>query len=369
MHHPRNLLLLSLLMACSGDKNADDSGTATGGGDGSGSDGTGDDGTGDDGTGDDGTGDDGGTTTDTAPLLAITSPAYGTTLDGSAVELKVEVQNFTITDDVGGSTVEGEGHLHVYVDGAYRDYATDPDSVWATRLSEGDHEVTVALANNDHSELDPAATDTIKVTVPAGTPGVEISAPTSSQSIDSSTWEVGVSVSNLTLDPDNIGGTNTSGEGHYHVYVDGVYQTASGEDSTWIFDQSAGDHILSVVLTENDHTETSSVDYIRVSAPTDRNDIQITSPANGDTVPSDFAVSVSAENFTFDPNAIGGSNVDGEGHWHVFVDDVYYGASGDGSIELSGIDAGTHTLRAELYNNDHTELKDRVFDEEVIKVE
>ena len=351
----RNLALALLLGACglagctNKDSTTDDSPTADD------SNTTTDDSTADDSTADDS--EEPGT-----PLVAITSPAFGATINASAVQLSMTIQNFEISQDVGGSAHDGMGHYHIYVDDAYRDFGTDLNSAWATRLSPGSHTIKIELVNNDHTSLNPVISDTVQITVAASSPYVSLDSPGFGDTLNTSTWPLAVSVNDFTLDPGNIGGGNIAGHGHYHVYVDGVYVDATANPNYTLLRQDTGDHIVEVVLAENDHTELDSRDYVRVNSPPNRPSMTITSPPPGENVGTNFTATVAIENFTLSGN-VGGAAAPGEGHWHLFLDDSYVNYSTSNDLSVSGVGLGQHVLRAELYNNDHTELTQRVYDE------
>lgn len=304
------------------------------------------------------------------PLVAITSPAYGDTIDASSAWVEFTIQNFALSDNIGGTAASGEGHYHLYLDGAYVDYGSDPDGAWITRLTPGTtHILGVELVNNDHSSLSPKVQDAVEITVPSDAYYVELDKPHAGDVLDSSSWEVAVSVDNFELSPEHFGSTTkVPGEGHYHVYVDDVYQTASADDSTWLYQQTTGDHIVMAVLAENDHTELSSVDYVRVSSPEDRPYIKVASPADGEILGSDFNVSIDYDNFTLS-TAAGGANVEDQGHWHLYVDGVYWGYSTTRSFTVEDMSNGVHELTAELTENDHNALDPRVIDVITVNVE
>ena len=77
---------------------------------------------------------------------------------------------------------------------------------------------------------------------------------------------------------------------------------------------------------------------------------------------------MSEQNFTFAPGSVGGAAVPGEGHWHIYVDDLYVDYSATGTVDLVGVSPGNHILRAELVNNDHSVLSPRVYDELSVEV-
>lgn len=93
------------------------------------------------------------------------------TRDNGTVELSVEVHNFQVVDKLGEEPVEGEGHLHFYIDvepptepgepavtaaGSYM-VATDTSVTWED-VEPGEHTFYVQLVNNDHTPLEPPVT-------------------------------------------------------------------------------------------------------------------------------------------------------------------------------------------------------------------
>jgi hypothetical protein len=304
-----------------------------------------------------------------SPYVIITSPEYGTELDRSSFQLELAYDNFEISDDVGGHSHNGEGHYHIYVDGEYFDYGTDPDNAWVTRLEPGEREIMVELVNNDHTSMDPVVSDTIQVEISADATRIEILAPTYGDDIDSSAWPLEVSVENYSLSSEAFGGEAKDGEGHYHIYRDDTYLGATPDLQTWLLDMDPGNSTLTVVLAENDHIETQVRDTIRVSSPEDRPGIRIVSPPQGELVTSDFTVAVDVENFWLDDSNLGGEASEDMGHYHVYIDDEYVTLSVEETATVSGLDAGSYTLRVELVGDDHYELETPVFDEIAIQVQ
>jgi len=98
--------------------------------------------------------------------------------------------------------------------------------------------------------------------------------------------------------------------------------------------------------------------------------IEITSPANGATIPAgNVTISVKVSNFNI-VNKLGQTNVSGEGHIHYFFDvdapttqgqpavtaPGTYAATTATSYTWPNVTPGTHTFSVELINNDHTPL-------------
>ncbi|MDP2310134.1 MAG: hypothetical protein Q8P18_29220 [Pseudomonadota bacterium] len=297
------------------------------------------------------------------PTVEILSPTDAAALNANSASLGLSISDFTMSSDVGGAPVIGEGHYHVLIDGAYFDYGTDPTRALATQLDAGSHSLAVELVNSDHTSLSPAVMDTITVDVAGDAPSIWIDKAPLATEQNTASVVVPVTVTNFTLAPDAVGGTNQSGYGHYHVYLDGTYSDYSASESAMLYHVAAGPHTVEVRLAENDHTEipSGSIDYSRFSVATGRPDVFITSPAPGEFVTSDFTVSVNAESFVLDPANIGNANVAGTGHYHVYVDGLYNTFSGDASVLVTGLELGTHVVTATLVNNDHTNLTQQVW--------
>lgn len=84
--------------------------------------------------------------------------------------------------------------------------------------------------------------------------------------------------------------------------------------------------------------------------------IEILSPVNGVTVASTFDVTVDITDFTLAPDAVEGANVEGEGHYHVFVDGEYVVAGVAETATLADLAVGEHEIYVSLQNNDHSNL-------------
>lgn len=86
----------------------------------------------------------------------------------STFMVAVDIDNFEMdSEHFGGDDVEGEGHWHLYSDGAYigagsGQYLFIPDS---KALTEGEHQLEARLSENDHDEFDPRIYDTVEIFV------------------------------------------------------------------------------------------------------------------------------------------------------------------------------------------------------------
>lgn len=87
--------------------------------------------------------------------------------------------------------------------------------------------------------------------------------------------------------------------------------------------------------------------------------IEIVSPADGETVPTCFPVTVEIRNFTLTDYLQHTDPVDGQGHWHLDFGDRYFVCEDlDCDLDLSGSPEGDVTLRAVLVGNDHNGVLD-----------
>jgi len=96
--------------------------------------------------------------------------------------------------------------------------------------------------------------------------------------------------------------------------------------------------------------------WAQASSPT----LAILLPTEGQVVTSTVTVSVQVTNFTLAPGAIGGVNVPDQGHWHILLDGVFLQPVGTDSFTLTGLTVGSHTIKAELHNNDHSAVSPAV---------
>jgi hypothetical protein len=171
------------------------------------------------------------------------------------------------------------------------------------------------------------------------TGSIEVISPTAGEQITTDDIEVQVEVSDFDVDCTKAGMANEDGVGHIHVMVDGMTMdalanfycsdtfTISGEGLT------PGTHTLIVDLATNDHLDWADTvqevefDYQPeterpLPEPNDQGEpgVELVSPTDGATVPPKFEVEVAPVNFVPSEGLEGKGNVDGYGHYHVFVD-------------------------------------------------
>jgi plastocyanin len=222
------------------------------------------------------------------PGLRVISPAEGARITSTDIPVEVEVSNFTLTgEDVGLPDVDGEGHIHVMIDGTNMGvllnfYTTPTFTLLGDAITPGKHTLIFDLSGNTHMDME----DTVQhVTIdyqptnprpaPAaisnpGSPSVRITSPADGATVGP-TFTLQVDKSNFTPSLGLEGKPNLTGFGHYHVMVDmGVFpmmmmgdmmsmdgMVAMPGSDTVPLDLSAwppGRHTLTVEPVQNDHT-------------------------------------------------------------------------------------------------------------------
>jgi hypothetical protein len=305
-----------------------------------------------------------------APTVAITSPTPGATIDSGTVPMTLDIQNFTMNGSaVGMAAVAGEGHFHLFIDGAYIKYDFVP-STFLADVPAGTHILKVELANNDHTLI--GANASVSVTIQAGAPRVRIASPGWSTDWNSSSVELQIVKDNFTYNPAAVGQAAVAGEGHYHVLLNGAYFFYGTTDFYNVTYLTPGvSYAIRVQLFNNDHTPILPVVY---------DEIYITIAAAPPVLNIDFSLFQASVNagslyvpfnvsgFTIDPAAIGLAAVAGRGHYHAWLDGVFLGPAALNPLPLSDLSVGAHTLILELRNNDHTALSPIVVDFTVFTV-
>lgn len=93
------------------------------------------------------------------PSIGITNPVEGS-VRGTDSAISFRVSNFAIVAPGGPAGVPREGHIHVFVDGAFYQELTKFEPV-QLGLNDGTHNVTLRLVGNDHAPLQPDVSATV----------------------------------------------------------------------------------------------------------------------------------------------------------------------------------------------------------------
>lgn len=223
---------------------------------------------------------------------------------------------------------------------------------------------TVSAADGD-----PGLPATVSLTVLAPTPHEVVTGPVLAIHVISHGYRI---------DTRYAGTPNQTKVGNYQEMLDGKlidlapYRDGN-RDTISMMGVSVGPHVLTVVPANNDN---STIGARAVSVPfyyqglyipepagysgNDEPSITITAPADGSTVQgSSFSMTVDISNFVLCGDCFGKALVSGEGHWHVFLDQVdmphMLTMAGDTTqtVSLKGVTPGWHTFYVALVPNDH----------------
>ena len=225
------------------------------------------------------------------PSIAVISPSNGDTVSSTDIPVRVQVSNLTLsTPDVGMPDKDGEGHIHVMLDGMnmgvlFNFYTTPTFTLPGQAMKPGQHTLTFDLASNTHEDMEDTVTNVTinyqpltaqpapQASPSAVAPEVSIVWPPDGATVGP-LFTLQVSKTNFAPSLELEGKPNLAGYGHYHVFVDmpmmdttgggggeGMMSMAGmiamvGNDSIPV-DLRAwpnGAHTITVEPVQNDHT-------------------------------------------------------------------------------------------------------------------
>ena len=183
-----------------------------------------------------------------------------------------------------------------------------------------------------------------------------------------------VTTTGFTFTPEAANAEDVPGEGHAHIYVDGVKITRLYGPDYHLTAVEPGEREIRVSLNTNSHA-----DYVRGTRLVDAvQTVTVPEPESGghmhagdDAVeaPSDMAISIHVEldshggggvnvridtvGFAFAPGSVNGDHVDGEGHAHIYVDGTKIGRVYGPWFFLGALSPGEHEVRVTLTANTH----------------
>ncbi len=224
------------------------------------------------------------------PSLTVLSPKAGDTVTSTDIPVSVKVSNFNLSAaDVGLPDKDGEGHIHVMLDGMnmgvlFNFYTSPTFTLSGQGTKPGQHTLTFDLASNTHVDMEDTVTNVTinyqpatakaapQASASSATPEVTVMWPPNGATLGP-LFTLQVTKNNFTPSLELEGKPNLAGYGHYHVFVDmpmmdmtgggdmGMMSMAGmiampGTDSIPV-DLSAwpnGQHTITVEPVQNDHT-------------------------------------------------------------------------------------------------------------------
>jgi hypothetical protein len=171
------------------------------------------------------------------PSLVVLSPRTGDTITSTDIPVTVQVANFTLSPaDVGLPDKDGEGHIHVMLDGMnmgvlFNFYTSPTFTLPGQGVQPGQRTLTFDLASNTHLDLEDTVTNVTINYQPATPKPAPAAGPTGAAPEVSIVWPpndatlgpvftLQVSKTNFTPSLELEGKPNLAGYGHYHVFVD-----------------------------------------------------------------------------------------------------------------------------------------------------
>ena len=187
-------------------------------------------------------------------------------------------------------------------------------------------------------------------------------------------WNILI-VTEVRFAPENVSTGHVEGEGHAHVYVDGVKVSRIYGMWHYLGDLAPGEHEIRIELSNNDHTPITTGEHVLeqivtvqqpepagpVATPEPRevrSDLPIPSvsaeavhdPAGG------FNLRIAAENFDLAPVKASRDPVDGEGHARLAINGERVTRIYEEWTQITGLEAGQHEITVALVANDHAPL-------------
>lgn len=182
------------------------------------------------------------------PSIKVVSPAEGATITSTDTQVVTELTNFRLSpENVGRPDKEGEGHIHVMLDGMnmsvlFNFYTTPSCILRGNGIKPGQHKLIFELSTNTHMDMaDTAKEVTINyqpTTPKAAPPPASVSGEASVQITSPSDGATVGPQFNLQVNPANFtpsegleGKQNLKGYGHYHLFVDMSKEGMGGDMS------------------------------------------------------------------------------------------------------------------------------------------
>ena len=200
-----------------------------------------------------------------APVPSVSVEVVADPVAGQ--NLFVALDNFVVTPaNASTDPVDGEGHLHLYVDGER--VARFYNAALHLSLEPGEHTVDVEVSANNHSAyqvdgvpirgsamIDVAAPEHSHghdATVDAGDPAPTVAVTVTKD--PKSGWNLEATLTNFTTTPRDAGLENVDGAGHLHWYLNGEKQGRLYGAWHHIAGLPEGEQEISVQLSTNDHS-------------------------------------------------------------------------------------------------------------------
>jgi hypothetical protein len=281
------------------------------------------------------------------PEVRVLNPQPDAIVSPELFEVHYEVDSFILSPEgIGGENQPGSGHVQVFVD----DTLFDTDTSGVAEVAgapPGARTLRVLLANNDGTPVGGGAEVALPVLVQSAS--VQIIDPTEGSTVTGPGVVARYDVSAFTLS-DQIGGQPVQGEGHVHIYLDGVYSGLNFSGEITLDEVNGCDHTLRLKLALADHTELAAEGLVAFSY---RPCVAIGAPAEDDQLAGPLVtVQYESLGFELDPGEVSG--VPTGRHVHIYLDGTFIDTDTSGAaMDLPVSGAGPHELEIRLANPGH----------------
>ena len=296
------------------------------------------------------------------------SPSYPC-ITPSAVTL--DLGGEVIWSNAGDETISINGSGNAIGDvslNAGQTYSLQFDAAGEYQFTVGTHPwitgVITVVGGDDHSDYGDHAHDAVVSAVPLGL------------SLDTTVDAEGgialvVEADGWRWTPENANEAPADGEGHAHVYVDGVQIGRAYGPHYYVNPMDPGTYQIRVALNDNEHNELTSDGVLlealeAVLIPERDDDAEYMEPDPVDGAPGmavsaavhpdpldGFNLQLNVTDFELTGAGVGGDHVSGEGYAKVFVDGEYLARAYELWHKLPGMDPGTYAITVALFANDH----------------
>lgn len=187
-------------------------------------------------------------------------------------------------------------------------------------------------------------------------------------------WNLRATLQNFALAPQNASTAHVAGEGHMHLYVDGTKVARIYGEWFHLPALPEGEHEIRLELNANDHSlfvvdgepvaATTTITQQAAAPHMKHMEMGATEDLPAATAPGvtldvrpdpkeGYNVHIQPSGFTLTPENVSKAHVPGEGHVHLYVDDVKVARVYSEWFYLPALENGDHVIRAELNTNDH----------------
>ncbi|MDE0652726.1 MAG: hypothetical protein OXI26_03650 [bacterium] len=187
-------------------------------------------------------------------------------------------------------------------------------------------------------------------------------------------WNILI-VTDVRFAPENVSTGNVEGEGHAHVYVDGVKVSRIYGMWHYLNDLEPGEHEIRIELSNNDHTPITTGEHVLEQIVTIQEPVPTERPVTPEprAVPADqpipavgaeavhdpaggFNLRIALEHFDLAPVKASRDPVDGEGHGRLYLNGEYVTRIYEEWTQITGLEVGQHEITVALVANDHAPL-------------